>query len=91
MIRGKLATVIEKLDTDLGVQVNRSVWVARAQISYAQVEDSRRMSLILGNGDEVVVARPRLTLVKDCLRRWNIDLRDGVVSGTDAIDLDQAS
>jgi hypothetical protein len=91
MIRGKLATVIEKLDTDLGVQVNRSVWVARAQISYAQVEDSRRMSLILGNGDEVVVARPRLTLVKDCLRRWNIDLRDGVVSGTDATDLDQAS
>jgi hypothetical protein len=91
MIRGKLATVVEKLDPDLGVQVNRSVWVARAQISYAQIEDSRKMCLFLGNGQEVTVARPRLTLVKECLRRWDIDLRDSTVSGTGENDLDRAS
>lgn len=95
MIRGKLATVIEKLDPDLGVQANRSIWVARSQVSHAQLEDSRRLSLCLRNGTEVVVARPRLTLVKDCIRRWNIEMRNGAVaeapSGLVPMDLDQAS
>ncbi len=76
MIRGKLASVVEQLDPDLGVQVNRSVWVSRRQITHAQMHDARSITLFLTDGTDVLVARPRLPLVKDCLKRWHIDTRD---------------
>lgn len=96
MIRGKLANVVEQLDPDLGVQVNRSVWVARAQISHAQNEDSRKLTLFMTDGTEVTVARPRLTLVKNCLKRWQIDANGAPAPGGIAMQsaddpMDQAS
>lgn len=74
--RGKLGTFVDQSDPDLGVQVSRSVWLARTQIACAKVTSARSMTIQLKDGGIEPVARARLSLVKDCLKRWNIALRD---------------
>ncbi len=75
LIRGKLASVVEQLGPEVGLQVNRSVWLARAHVSHAERGRDTGMVVILQDGTAVAVSRARVPVLKDSFRRWNIALK----------------
>lgn len=59
MVRGRLAEAVEQLDYALGIQVNRSTWVAFADIAATSEGDKGALALTLTSGDCVKVAQSR--------------------------------
>lgn len=58
LLRGNMSDAVAVLPPDLGVQVHRSHWVARAAISTVK-RSSKGWRVVLLNGIDVPVARPR--------------------------------
>lgn len=58
--RAKLAAIKELHNGDLGIQINRSVWVAFWAIREVQAAKNGQILLVLANGDDELVAKPRL-------------------------------
>jgi hypothetical protein len=74
MVREKLGNVVAQLDLDIGVQVNRSCWIARSSIR-SVVRNPETGSVVVHSHDlSLPVARARVALFMDCLKRWNIDM-----------------
>jgi DNA-binding LytR/AlgR family response regulator len=74
MVREKLASVVAQLDLDTGVQVNRSCWIARSSIRSVERNAETGAVVVLAQDLKVPVARSRVSLFIDCLKRWNIDI-----------------
>lgn len=60
MQRAKLGAIEELHKGDVGIQINRSVWVAFSAIRTMQPAKNGQILLILTNGDEELVAKPRV-------------------------------
>lgn len=58
--RAKLSDLPELHASRLGMQINRSVWVAFAAITAVEENDRGQITLRLVTGDEEVVAKPRV-------------------------------
>ena len=68
MQRAKLSDVVGLHGSDLGMQINRSVWVAFSAITSVENADSGQIVLKLANGDEERVAKPRVFAFRQLYR-----------------------
>ncbi len=66
--RAKLAAIKELHNGDVGIQINRSVWVAFWAIREVQATKAGQILLILDNGDDELVAKPRLHAFRQAYR-----------------------
>lgn len=66
--RAKLAAIRELHDGDLGIQINRSVWVAFWAVREVQPSKNGQILLVLVNGDEEIVAKPRVYAFRQAYR-----------------------
>ena len=71
--RAKLAAIEGLHDGDLGIQINRSVWVAFSAIREAQRMKNGQILLVLVNGDEELVAKPRVYAFRQAYKRTQPD------------------
>lgn len=70
MQRAKLS-LIDKLHTgSFGIQINRSIWVAFSAIKDVQPAKNGQILLILINGDEELVAKPRVYAFRHAFRSF---------------------
>lgn len=77
--RAKLAAIQELHQGDLGIQINRSVWVAFRAIHEVQATKNGQILLVLVNGDEEFVAKPRVHAFRQTYR---LSTGEAVPSGT---------
>lgn len=66
--RAKLAAIEDLHNGDIGIQINRSVWVAFWAIRDIQTAKNGQILLVLVNGDEELVAKPRLHAFRQAYR-----------------------
>ena len=71
--RAKLAAIEGLHDGDLGIQINRSVWVAFSAIREGQMMKNGQILLVLVNGDEEMVSKPRVYAFRQAYRRTQPD------------------
>ena len=70
MVRDQLYRVVPNLDTDLGFQVSRSVWVAFQSIADVKKTGSGKMELILKTDESVVVSQYRKVAFNIAFERY---------------------
>lgn len=68
MERAKLGSIDELHNGTLGIQINRSVWVAFWAIREVQPAQNGQILLTLTNGDEELVAKPRVFAFRQAYR-----------------------
>lgn len=68
MERAKLGSIDELHNGTLGIQINRSVWVAFWAIREVQPAQNGQILLTLTNGDEEFVAKPRVFAFRQAYR-----------------------
>ena len=59
MVRGRLSEALAQLDYRLGLQINRSAWVAFSAINDVAEDDRGRLTITLSSGDVERVAQSR--------------------------------
>lgn len=75
LLRYKISDAVKQIDPDIGVQVNRSVWVSKSAIEAVYRTPSYGAEIVLTNGNEFTVSRSRMSGVLECLERWNIEIK----------------
>lgn len=68
MERAKLSSIEELHNGTIGIQINRSVWVAFWAIREVQPAQNGQILLVLINGDEEFVAKPRVFAFRQAYR-----------------------
>lgn len=63
LILYRFSDALRELPAELGIQVHRSWWVCRAAIASIECRE-RKMTLVLGNGEQVPVSAPYQALVR---------------------------
>ncbi|OYU18324.1 MAG: hypothetical protein CFE34_11130 [Rhodobacteraceae bacterium PARR1] len=66
--RAKLVAIEELHQGDLGIQINRSVWVAFSAIQEVKSIRNGQIRLVLVNGEEELVAKPRVFAFRQSYR-----------------------
>lgn len=77
--RAKLAAIEDLHHGDLGIQINRSVWIAFSAIREVQPMKNGQILLVLVNDDEEMVAKPRVYAFRQAYRRARPDAADPFV------------
>lgn len=72
LIRNKLSAAVELIDPELGLQINRSTWVARSSIKSVIRAKGSSAEVLQINGNRYEVSRLRLSALLEACRRWNI-------------------
>jgi len=82
LARYKLRDAIKDIGPELGLQINRSTWVAMSHVELVTREGPQKSSLTLKNGNEFVIARSRLSEFSVARNRWKIDQKrkNGIVN-----------
>ncbi len=75
MVRGRFNDLVQMLDATLGIQINRSTWLARKTISHAQKRADYKVLIVLKDGTTHAVARSRWAGTIEKLQGWNIQVR----------------
>ena len=70
MLRAKLSDLQALQDGKIGMQVNRSQWVAFAAIEEVRDEVGGQVMLRLSTGDDVSVARSRRIMFRQMMQAW---------------------
>lgn len=70
LLRAKLSDLQALQDGKIGMQVNRSQWVAFAAISEVVEEAGGQITLHLVTGDDASVARSRRIMFRQMLQAW---------------------
>lgn len=70
MLRGKLRMVVDKLGDQLGVQINRSVWVAFDAIRNVEESENGNLEVHLEDDSCYTVAKARCLIFKQNYRRF---------------------
>lgn len=72
LIRYKLSTAASQMNPELGLQINRSVWVARSAIKDVRRTQSYGLQMTLENEKSYQVSRSRVATVLELCGRWGI-------------------
>lgn len=73
LVRYKLRDAIKDIGPELGMQINRSTWVAISQVEFVTREGPTKSSVTLKNGNAFVIARSRLPEFSVTRNRWKVD------------------
>ena len=83
MILYRFSDAVSQLDTELGMQVHRSWWVAHSAIDGLQ-QSAKKLQIVLTTGEEVPVSAPYQGMLKELARSKGIPLAPKPrASGTD--------
>lgn len=74
LLRGRLGEAIEKIDTDAGIQINRSVWIAFAAIEQVQSSAKGNTEILVPDGTTFRVATSRKREFEFKYERFKRDL-----------------
>lgn len=80
MLRGKLGQTIEALEDSLGVQINRSVWVAFSGIETLEEVGGGGLKVHMSDGAVFQVAAARLVMVRHSLNQYQAQTSDEAVT-----------
>ena len=75
MVRGKFTTAIKNLDPQLGLQLNRSAWIARRFISHAERSSDYKLFIYGADGAKFAVARSRWSAALEKLDGWGVNIK----------------
>jgi hypothetical protein len=74
MVLYRFSDAVSQLDIDLGLQVHRSWWIARAAIQSMR-QSAKKFYVVLNNGEEVPVSTPYQGLLKEMAKFSGIPVK----------------
>ncbi|MDP3340207.1 LytTR family DNA-binding domain-containing protein [Frigidibacter sp.] len=83
MIRGKLFRLISQIDEDLGLQINRSVWVAFDYIADIRKLAPTKLELVTETGESFLVSKYRRVAFHAAYERWLRDSNKQEMTGSE--------
>ena len=75
VVRGRFSDALIGVPERLGIQLNRSAWVARSHIKHAERSADYTLRVIMNDGTAMPVARARKAGVTQKIKDWDISLR----------------
>jgi hypothetical protein len=79
MLRGKLSLVVDELDASLGMQINRSAWVAYKAIRSVDSQEGGKAELHLEDGTNFSIAKARRLLFEQNYERAKASIGLGAI------------